>query len=155
MSVSDDRKASYFFASFLTSFLFLFSLCRGQINICSGARAHDHCSLFEIVDRHVLKVDLFRTIDVRGISENANRHARTGDTRKPSTRDRSKSANTAHANTPTTIKNALDSARETLVALGVIVLEANLQLYRLDKVATFLAGRLRKEFLDGAPHACH
>jgi hypothetical protein len=35
--------------------------------------------LFEIVDRHVLKLNLFGTIDIGGISKNADGHARSGD----------------------------------------------------------------------------
>ena len=46
----------------------------------------------------------------------------------------------------------LDGARETLVALGVVVLETNLELDGLDKVALLLAG-VGEELLDRAPHA--
>lgn len=48
---------------------------------------------------------------------------------------------------------ALDGARETLVTLGVVVLETNLELDGLDEVAPLLAGCIGKELLDGAPHA--
>ena len=48
--------------------------------------------------------------------------------------------------------NALDGTRETLVALGVVVLETNLELDGLDEVALLLDG-VGKELLDRAPHA--
>ena len=46
----------------------------------------------------------------------------------------------------------LNGSRETLVTLGVVVLETNLELNGLNEVALFLAIGLSKEFLDGAPH---
>ena len=49
--------------------------------------------------------------------------------------------------------NILDSSRETLVPLGIVVLETDLQFDGLYKVAFFLAICFGKEFLDGAPHA--
>jgi len=85
--------------------------------------------LLQIVNRHVFKLNLLRTIDVSGIGENANGHARAGDI------------------------GELDSSRETLVPLGIVVLQTNLQLDGLNKVALFLAIGFYKEFLDGAPHA--
>ena len=39
--------------------------------------------LLQVVDGLVLKVDLLRTVDVGGIGENANGHARAGDVREP------------------------------------------------------------------------
>ena len=48
--------------------------------------------------------------------------------------------------------NSLDSARETLVTLGVVVLETNLELDGLDEV-TLLFGGAGEDFLDGTPHA--
>ena len=50
---------------------------------------------------------------------------------------------------------ALDGARETLVTLGVVVLETDLEFDRLDEVAALLALRFGQEVTDGAPHACH
>lgn len=48
----------------------------------------------------------------------------------------------------------LDSARETLVSLGIVVLEANLELDSLHKVAAFLAVvGLVKQVTNGASHA--
>jgi hypothetical protein len=47
----------------------------------------------------------------------------------------------------------LDGARETLVLLSIVVLETNLKLDGLHEVAPFLAVRLSKKLLDGAPHA--
>ena len=48
---------------------------------------------------------------------------------------------------------ALNGARETLVALRVVVLQANLEFDRLDELALLLAVRVRKELADGASHA--
>jgi len=39
--------------------------------------------LLQILDRHVLELDKLGTIDIGSISENANRHARTGDVGEP------------------------------------------------------------------------
>ena len=50
-------------------------------------------------------------------------------------------------------RNALDGTRETLVALGVVVLETNLELDGLDEVALLLAVGVGEELLDRAPHA--
>ena len=51
------------------------------------------------------------------------------------------------------MEDLLDGARETLVALRVVVLEADLELDGLDKVAPLLAVGGGEEVLDGAPHA--
>ena len=50
-------------------------------------------------------------------------------------------------------KYALDGTRETLVTLGIVVLETNLELDGLNKVAPLLAVGLGEELLDRAPHA--
>jgi hypothetical protein len=50
---------------------------------------------------------------------------------------------------------ALDGSTETLIPLWVVVLESNLELNGLDKVALLLAVGLGQEFLDGTPHAGH
>ena len=47
----------------------------------------------------------------------------------------------------------LDGARETLVPLGVVVLETNLQLDRLHEVSSLLAVSTGEELLNRAPHA--
>ena len=49
--------------------------------------------------------------------------------------------------------DTLDGTRETLVALGVVVLETDLELDGLDEVALLLAVGLGEELLDRAPHA--
>ena len=51
------------------------------------------------------------------------------------------------------LENVLDGARETLVTLGVVVLETELELDGLDEVALLLAVGIGKELLDRAPHA--
>lgn len=48
---------------------------------------------------------------------------------------------------------ALDGSGETLVPLGVVVLQADLELDGLNELALLLAIGLGKEFLNGAPHA--
>ena len=78
-----------------------------------GKRGYD--ALLQVINGHVLKVDRLGAVDVGGICENADGHARAGD------------------------MGELDGARETLVALGVVVLETNLELDGLDKVALLLA----------------
>jgi len=35
--------------------------------------------LLQVIDRHVLEIDLLSTVDIRGISKNANRHPWPGD----------------------------------------------------------------------------
>ena len=50
------------------------------------------------------------------------------------------------------MSSVLDGSGETLVPLGVVVLQTNLQFDGLDKVTTFFT-RGSQEFLDGAPHA--
>ena len=39
--------------------------------------------LLQIVDGHVLELDLFSTIDIRGICDNTDRHAGAWDVREP------------------------------------------------------------------------
>ena len=51
--------------------------------------------------------------------------------------------------------DVLDGSRETLVTLGIVVLETDLELNRLNELALLLAVRIGQEFLDGASHACH
>lgn len=53
------------------------------------------------------------------------------------------------------VKDELDSSRETLVALRVVVLETDLEFYGFCELALLLAVRLGKEFFDGTPHARH
>ena len=43
--------------------------------------------LLQVVDGHVLKVNLLGTIDVRSICENADGHARAGDVGEPARAD--------------------------------------------------------------------
>ena len=50
------------------------------------------------------------------------------------------------------ISSPLYGSRETLISLGVVVFQTDLQFDGLDEVARFF-GRGSKEFLDGAPHA--
>jgi len=90
IKASDARKASYFFASFLTSFLFLLSLCEmtSQVNNYSRKQSQPDV-LFQIVNGHVLKANSLGTVNIVGISENAERHARPRDIRKSINRNMS------------------------------------------------------------------
>ncbi len=91
---------------------------------------------------------MLRTIDVGGIGEDADGHARARHVWEPmctSARQCTKIC--------ADMKNQLDGARETLGALRVIVLQTDLELNRLDEVAALLASRIGKQVLDGAPHA--
>jgi len=87
--------------------------------------------LLQVINRHVFEVDLFRAIDVGGVCENADGHARARNVGK------------------------LDSSRETLITLRVVVLETDLEFDSLCEFALFLAGGGSKEVFDGAPHASH
>jgi len=80
--------------------------------------------LLQVINRHVLELDKLGTINVHGVGENADGHAGSGEVRK------------------------LDGSRETLVTLGVVVLETNLELDGLDEVPLLLSGRLIDELTD-------
>ena len=47
--------------------------------------------------------------------------------------------------------SSLDGSRETLVPLGIIIFQTDLEFNGLDKVAAFF-NRGSEEFLDRAPH---
>jgi len=85
--------------------------------------------LLQVVNGHVLELNLLSPINISRIRKNADRHARTGDIGK------------------------LDGTRETLVTLGVVVLESDLELDGLNKVALLLAVGIGQELFDGASHA--
>ena len=102
--------------------------------------------LLQVVDRHVLEVNLLRTIDVGGISKNTNRHPWPGDIRE------SVYMNKIPVRPVLQSCNALDGSRETFVPLRIVVFQTDLEFNGLDKVAAFFS-RGSKEFLDRAPHA--
>ena len=102
--------------------------------------------LLQVVDRHVLEVNLLSTVDVGGIGKNANRHPWPGDVRE------SVHMNKISVRLALQSCNALDRSRETLVPLGIVIFQTDLELNGLDKVAVFFS-RGSKEFLDRAPHA--
>jgi hypothetical protein len=140
---SEAKNASYFLASFLTSFLFLLSLAKS----CEkDTLFQKKDSLLEIIDRHVLEINLLCTIDISGIGKNADGHARTGNVRKPRMADRQ------HVAQKRIIGVLLHGARETLVTLWVVVLETNLQFDGLYKVSLFLAICFHQKLFDRAPH---
>ena len=47
-----------------------------------AGRAREH-ALLQVINGHVLKVDLLRAVDVMRVGKNTDRHARTGDIREP------------------------------------------------------------------------
>jgi len=69
--------------------------------------------LFQVIDRHVLKVNLLSTIDVCGISKDANGHPWPGNIWE------------------------FDGSGKTLVSLRVVVFQTDLQFDGLDEVAAF------------------
>ena len=83
--------------------------------------------LLKVLDGHVVETDQLRTVNVRSIGENAQRHTGTRDVRK------------------------LDGTAETLVTLRVVVLQTNLKLDRLNEVAALLLGT-REDVLDARSH---
>ena len=87
MRASEARKASYFLASFLTSFLFLLSLetRRIGVNIIMWYREWWH-QLLQVIDGHVLEINLLSTVNVCSISKNADSHAGTRNIGKSETR---------------------------------------------------------------------
>jgi len=78
--------------------------------------------LLQVINGLVLHTDLLGLVAVKGITENADRHLGAGDV------------------------GETDRARETLVTLGIVVLESNLELNGLNKVTLLLLGLE----LDGA-----
>ena len=107
-------------------------------------------ALLQVVNGHVLKVDLLGTIDVCSICENADGHARTRDVGKPVRRYLGVGYGCMQC---LGLEDALDCSRETFVTLGVVVLETDLELDGLNEVALLLAVGIGKELLDRAPHA--
>lgn len=119
--------------------------------------------LLEIVDAHVLELDLLGAVDVGSVGENADGHARAGNMGKPVQRS---------AQRPTRCQavDALDGAAETLVALRVVVLdielstaqpsdstepahlESDLELDGLDELSLLLLG-LVQQLAELASHA--
>jgi hypothetical protein len=80
--------------------------------------------LLQVVRAHGVKSMMLRTIDVMLITKDADGHARAGDVGK------------------------LDSARETLVTLGIVVLQADLQLHGLEEVALLGVLGVVEQFLN-------
>lgn len=86
--------------------------------------------LLQVLDGHELEVDELGTVDIGGVGQNAHAHAGTGHMGK------------------------LDGTRETLVALGVVVLEADLELDGLVEVSALVLRSL-DQLLEGVTHAGH
>lgn len=106
-------------------------------------------SLLQVVDGHVLKLNLLSTIDVVGIGENAQGHARAGNVGEPAMVVGRQSL----LSVDISAEDSLDGTRETLITLGVIVFEANLELNGLHEVSLLLAVGFGEELFNGAPHA--
>ena len=106
-----------------------------------GSFVHE---LLQIIDRHVLEIDLFGAVDVGSVSKNADRHPWPGNVWE------SVQANQIHVHRTLGSWGSLDGSRETLVPLGVIVFQTDLEFDGLDEVAAFFS-RGSKEFLDRAP----
>ena len=85
--------------------------------------------LLQVVRRHGIDTKVLGTIDIVLVTENADGHARTGD------------------------GGQLDGSGETLVALGVIVLEADLKFDGLEEVALLLLVGVLEELLAVLTHA--
>ena len=90
---------------------------------------------------------MLSTINVGGIGENANGHARARDVGQSAVKKISSERIVGRG------RLLLYGARETFVSLGVIVLKTDLEFDCLHKVAFFLVVSSSKKFLDGAPHA--
>lgn len=99
-------------------------------------------ALLQILNGHVLQVNLLGLIDVGGVGQNAERHSGSGNV------------------------GQLDGTRETLVSLGVVVLQTDLQLDGFDEVSLLasvgtivvlglgsLQRRLVQDGLDAGSHA--
>jgi hypothetical protein len=84
--------------------------------------------LLQVIDGHVLQLNLLSTIDIVGISENADGHAGTRDIRE------------------------LDGSRETLVPLRIVVLETNLEFDGLNELPLLLTVGVSQQLFDGASH---
>lgn len=82
--------------------------------------------LLQVVRRHGVDAEVLGPVQVVLVAEDADGHARP-----------------RH-------RGQLDRARESLVALRVIVLQADLQLHRLEEIAFLLVERIVKQFLDVA-----
>jgi len=89
--------------------------------------------LLQVVDGHVLDLDLLSSIDIGSISENADGHPGSGDV------------------------GELDGSRESLIPLRVVVLETNLELDGLNEVpllsSLLVKRRGRQKGVDEASHA--
>ena len=103
-------------------------------------------SLLQVVDGHVLELNLLGTVDVIRIGENAQGHARAGNVGEPATVVRP-------LNIDICTEDSLDGTRETLITLRVVVFEANLELNGLHEVSLLLAVGFGEELFNGAPHA--
>ena len=82
-----------------------------------------NAQLLQVVSAHGVKTMMLRTINVVLVTENADAHARAWDIWQ------------------------LDGTRETLVTLWVVVLEANLQLDRLEEVSLLGVGGVVEQLL--------
>jgi len=89
--------------------------------------------LLQVINGHVLKLDLLGSVNVSGIGENADGHPGSGDV------------------------GELDGSRESLVSLRVVVLKTDLELDGLNKVpllaSLLVERRTGKKVVDESSHA--
>ena len=131
MRASEAKKASYFLASFLTSFLFLLSL--------------DSSSIYKFACSHKsLTSSNHRQTCTRGqfaLHDRYQQHQR--ECKWTCAGGGHSGAWTGHVNNSIRIRPvrvyALDGTRETLITLGVVVLETNLELDRLNEVTPVIS----------------
>ena len=76
--------------------------------------------LLQVIDRHVLEVDLLSTVDVGGIGKNTDRHPWSGDIWE------SGNVNQTLVRSTVQISSSLDGPRKTLVPLGVVIFQTDL-----------------------------
>jgi hypothetical protein len=87
MRASEARKASYFLASFLTSFLFLLSFFKSSTDMYWGAeRVVSGGFGSETGTTTNLELNQLGPVNVESIGENADGHARTGNVGEPERR---------------------------------------------------------------------
>ena len=132
MSASDAKKASYFFASFLTNFLFLFSLRVPSHEKLYPEMRECHTYFFKSsTDMYSRSICFARSMSAASARIQIDMRGR-GTLGSLRMCQHTKWAEKAK-------QTSLDSARETLVTLGVIVFQTNLKFDGLYKVAALLA----------------
>ena len=125
-------------------------------------------SLLQVLNGHVLELDLLGLVDVGSIGQDTDGHSRPGNVGKlDGTRLQNEDYGSGQSRFPLGDDALLaGQTYETLVPLGVVVLQSDLELNGLDKVPLLsdsgtivvlgglsLKGRLQEQSLDGGSHA--